>query len=53
MSFAIFVTWFLAYWFGMAGVIWLEVIFYDRILSANERALLVGYLNGRYGLGAK
>lgn len=32
---------------------WAEVIFYDRILSANERALLVGYLNGRYGLGAK
>lgn len=32
---------------------WAEVIFYDRILSASERALLVGYLNGRYGLGAK
>ena len=32
---------------------WAEVMFYDRILSANERALLVGYLNGRYGLGAK
>ena len=30
-----------------------EVIFYSRILSASERTLLVGYLNGRYGLGAK
>ena len=30
-----------------------ELIFYNRILAASERALLVGYLNGRYGLGAK
>lgn len=30
-----------------------ELIFYSRILSASERALLVGYLNGRYGLGTK
>lgn len=29
-----------------------EYIFYDRILSPNERALLINYLNGRYGLGA-
>jgi hypothetical protein len=29
-----------------------EYIFYNRILTANERALLINYLNGRYGLGA-
>ena len=29
-----------------------EVVFYNRILSPNERALLINYLNGRYGLGA-
>lgn len=29
-----------------------ELFFYDRILSTNERALLINYLNGRYGLGA-
>lgn len=29
-----------------------EVIVYNRILSPNERALLINYLNGRYGLGA-
>lgn len=29
-----------------------EVIIYNRILSPNERSLLINYLNGRYGLGA-
>ena len=29
-----------------------EIVFYNRILSPNERALLINYLNGRYGLGA-
>lgn len=29
-----------------------EVVVYNRILTANERALLINYLNGRYGLGA-
>ena len=32
---------------------WAEVVFYNRILTAGESALLVGYFNGRYGLGAK
>ena len=31
---------------------WAELIIYDRILSANERAIIINYLNGRYGLGA-
>ncbi|CAN5440189.1 hypothetical protein BH09MYX1_BH09MYX1_54850 [soil metagenome] len=32
---------------------WAEAIFYNRILSNNERVLIVNYLNGRYGLTAQ
>jgi hypothetical protein len=32
---------------------WAEAIFYSRLLSTAERALLIAYLNGRYGLNAK
>ena len=32
---------------------WAEVIVFNRILSVSERGLLINYLNGRYGLGAK
>lgn len=32
---------------------WAEVIVFNRILAASERAMVVNYLNGRYGLGAK
>lgn len=31
---------------------WAELIIYNRILSANERAIIINYLSGRYGLGA-
>ena len=31
---------------------WAELIIYNRILSPNERAILINYLSGRYGLGA-
>ena len=32
---------------------WAEMIVFNRILSASERGLVINYLNGRYGLGAK
>ena len=31
---------------------WAELIIYDRILSPNERAIIINYLSGRYGPGA-
>lgn len=31
---------------------WAEVILYNRILTVNQRSTLIGYLNGRYSLGA-
>lgn len=31
---------------------WAELFIYNRILTPNERSLLVNYMNGRYGLGA-
>jgi len=32
---------------------WAEVIVFNRMRSVSERGLVVHYLNGRYGLGAK
>lgn len=31
---------------------WAEIVLYTRILKGAERALLIDYFNGRYGLGA-
>lgn len=31
---------------------WAEVVMYSRVLATAERALLIDYFNGRYGLGA-
>jgi len=31
---------------------WAEMILFNRILATPERALVIGYLNGRYALGA-